>query len=220
MGVHNKPLFLCVSVYVHASEDSPVHCTNTSLVMPLPHQPSQQHFSLTHTDKAPQTVHTLSSSKNTVAGGGNGVTWSCSCSTPMHCSKHAHVIYCILQWDVLRGFNCHLGSLHTPARVKAKVHANKLLLLARKALNIWINTIVNISCSNRHLSLFTIPLLTGRENTAQRKEKNPDTHAQCYTRVSEKQEMRKLDCTDLSAPRIFIFSTECSWQEVRQCLEK
>lgn len=41
LGVHNEPLFLasvCLYVYVRATKDSPVPCTNTALVLPLPGQ--------------------------------------------------------------------------------------------------------------------------------------------------------------------------------------
>lgn len=90
--VHNQALFvpsacarvrLCLRVCMHGS----VHCTNTGLVSALP--PSTTQNNTTHTNtharahgraqsptgSASQTIHTLSCSKNTVSGGGNGVTW-------------------------------------------------------------------------------------------------------------------------------------------------
>lgn len=84
--VHNQALFVpsacarvrvCLRVCMHGS----VHCTNTGLVSALPPSTTQNNTTHTHaraqspTGSASQTIHTLSCSKNTVSGGGNGVTW-------------------------------------------------------------------------------------------------------------------------------------------------
>lgn len=117
--VHNQALFVpsacarvrvCLRVCMHGS----VHCTNTALVSALPPSTTQNNTTHAHgraqspTGSASQTIHTLSCSKNTVAGGGNGVTWLLVTQCPPLPSRHpspsptrtinnqTHVIYSIL----------------------------------------------------------------------------------------------------------------------------